>query len=84
MSLEMRIKVLKEYQANEEANCHAENYVLLADYFGDWDMQELARKNMRFRDKHGYNCHKLNKFTHHQINPLYYSELMDPIKAAQN
>jgi hypothetical protein len=38
--------LLEEFKENEEHNAHAENYVLLATYFGNNELRNLANRNI--------------------------------------
>ena len=60
------------YKMNEEANCHAENLVLLANIFGDETEQQLARMNLQRRNRLHCVDQKLNDLAVFMINVYYY------------
>ena len=65
--------IITEYKENEESNCHAENYLLLAKSMKDEEAIFLAEANLNFSNKFEYCDMNLRKAAHDACNDFYYN-----------
>lgn len=63
---------LRIYKENEDANRHAENYVLLANLFGTLEDQMIAKANLWYQVEAGHVSPFLSSETHNRVNRYYY------------
>jgi hypothetical protein len=75
--------LLARYKDNEADNSHAENYVLLASYFGTDEEIDLAYRNLAFRDKNSYTDDALATECYVKINPYYKRLVEDAAKGIE-
>ena len=61
----------EKYDENEDCNCHAENYILLAEHFGSAEQIFYAKINLEYKEKFGFASSDLIAICIKTINPLY-------------
>lgn len=64
--------LLKHYKENEECNAHAENLLLLAEYFEDERAIRLAHQNLNFANLNGYVNNKHREAANNACGHYYY------------
>jgi len=67
-SKEKSQSVLNLYKKFESENCHAENYLLLANYMRDDEAITIARLNIEFSKQHGYVNMDMRNLAHKYCN----------------
>jgi hypothetical protein len=69
----MSNKAIKaQYQKNEHCNAHADNYILLAEHFGDAKQKFLARVNKEYETRFGCGSHDLAQICYERVGSLYF------------
>lgn len=69
---EIEIQLLrKKYLANEENNCHAENFCLLANAFGDEQEKFICNANLNFKKRFNYVDADLSAAAYRAANKYY-------------
>ena len=63
--------VLNLFKKFESENCHAENYLLLANYMRDDEAIAIARLNIQFQKEQGYTNTDLRNLAHKYCNPFH-------------
>ena len=72
MNKETAKTILHRYIKNEESNLHAENYLLLAEAFGDAKAVDYAKININFIQRNNYLNSALNNIAYSWCNHYYY------------